>query len=92
MTPRRLLPTEAATPHRGKGDEMIGMILNPPVDSISAVSGDRSGSPDGLEAPSPGPEESCYSCGARMEHDVPLCPWCGRAALEDAVFDAVARR
>ena len=91
MTLRRLVPTEAATPPRGKGDEMIGMIFDPPVDSISAVSGDRAGSPDGLEAPSR-PEESCYSCGARMEHDVPLCPWCGRAVLEDAVFDAVARR
>jgi hypothetical protein len=68
---------------------MIGMILNQPVDSIAVgVSGDRRGSQTGLEAPSPGPEEPCASCGVRIGHHAALCPWCGRAVLRDVLFDS----
>jgi hypothetical protein len=68
---------------------MIGIILNQPVDSITVgVSGNRRGSQTGLEVPSPGPEEPCISCGARIEHHAALCPSCGRAVLKDVLFDS----
>jgi len=85
-----LLRRRQTRPRRGKGNEMVGMVLSQqPLDSmVVAIPDDRSASQDGVGVPSPGSEGSCSSCGACIEHDAALCPWCGRAALKDAIFDS----
>ena len=69
---------------------MVGTIVNAQfAHSIRiGIAGDVSAGQEGLEAPSPGSEASCSSCGAHVEYDAALCPWCGRVVLKDAVFSS----
>jgi hypothetical protein len=36
----------------------------------------------------PGSNASCSSCGCQIEHDVALCPWCGRVVLSDVMLSS----
>jgi hypothetical protein len=66
---------------------MVGTVVTlQPADSIGiGIAGDGSAGQRGLEAPNPGSEASCSSCGASIELAAALCPWCGRVVLKDAV-------
>ncbi len=67
---------------------MVGTVINErPVDSIRIAGEGPAGQKDLEELP-PGSEESCSSCGARIEHEASRCPWCGRVVLKDAVLDS----